>query len=335
MPILTHRPRRIRKHANSRQLMRENAISTDDLIFPIFVVEGKNQRQKIDSMPDIERLSLDQLLIEADELLSLGILAVALFPVVAQNKKSADGKEAFNPKGLIQTAVGELKKKYPQLLIITDVALDPFTTHGQDGLIDKSGYVLNDETVSVLVKQALSHAAAGADIIAPSDMMDGRIGAIRHALEQNHFINTNILAYAAKYASAYYAPFRCAIGSNENLDATGKETYQIDPANSEEALREVELDIAEGADMVMVKPGLAYLDIVYQVKQNFSMPTFAYQVSGEYSQLKAAAQNGWIVEKNTVLETLLCFKRAGADAIISYYAKQAAQWLSAQKQGKK
>ena len=327
MTILTHRPRRMRKHAYTRKLMRENTLTTDDLIFPIFIVEGENQRQSIDSMPDIERLSIDQLLIEAGELVELGILAVALFPVVSEDKKSLGAEEAFNENGLAQQAVRVLKANHPALAVITDVALDPFTTHGQDGLIDDSGYVLNDETTEVLVKQALSHAQAGADIVAPSDMMDGRIGAIRDALEEHDFIHTNILAYSAKYASNYYGPFRDAVGSAKNLGESSKETYQMDPANADEAIREVGLDIEEGADMVMIKPGLPYLDIVHQVKQTFGMPTFAYHVSGEYAMLKAAAQNGWINERPVVLETLLSFKRAGADGILTYYAKQAAKWL--------
>ncbi|MEJ6659619.1 MAG: porphobilinogen synthase [Candidatus Thioglobus sp.] len=327
MPILTHRPRRLRKHTHTRELIRENTLTTDDLIFPIFVIEGENKRESIDSMPDIERMSIDQLLIEAQELVDLGIRAVALFPVVANDKKTLDAQEAFNPDALAQRAVRALKQKFSELAVITDVALDPFTTHGQDGLIDESGYVLNDETVEVLVKQALSHAQAGSDIVAPSDMMDGRIGAIRDALEENGFIHTNILAYSAKFASSYYGPFRDAVGSANNLGASSKETYQMDPANSDEAIREVGLDIDEGADMVMIKPGLPYLDIVYRVKQTFGMPTFAYHVSGEYAQIKAASQNGWIDEKKVVLETLLSFKRAGSDAILTYYAKQAAQWL--------
>jgi len=327
MTILTHRPRRMRKHAYTRELMRENTLTTDDLIFPIFIIEGENKRESIESMPDIERLSIDQLLVEAGELIELGIQAVALFPVVPENKKSLDAKEAFNEDGLAQRAVRALKQNHPKLAVITDVALDPFTTHGQDGLIDENGYVLNDETVEVLVKQALSHAKAGADIVAPSDMMDGRIGAIRDALEEHKFIHTNILAYSAKYASNYYGPFRDAVGSAKNLGESSKETYQMDPANADEAIREVGLDIEEGADMVMIKPGLPYLDIVHQVKQTFGMPTFAYHVSGEYAMLKAASQNGWINERPVVLETLLSFKRAGADGILTYYAKQAAKWL--------
>lgn len=327
MTILTHRPRRMRKHATTRQLMRENTLTANDLILPIFIIEGENQRQSIDTMPNVERLSIDQLLIEAAELVELGIQAVALFPVVPENKKSLRAVESFNPDGLAQCAVRALKVACPNLAVITDVALDPFTTHGQDGLIDDSGYVLNDETVEVLVKQALSHAQAGADIIAPSDMMDGRIGAIRNALEANGYIHTNILAYAAKYASNYYGPFREAVGSAKNLGASSKDTYQMDFANTDEALREVRLDIEEGADMVMIKPGLPYLDLIHQVKQTFAMPTFAYHVSGEYAMLKAACQNGWLEEQKVVLETLMCFKRAGADAILTYYAKQAASWL--------
>ncbi len=327
MTILTHRPRRMRKHEYTRELMRENTLTTDDLIFPIFILEGENQRQSIESMPDIERLSIDQLLIEAAELVELGIRAVALFPVVPKEKKSLNAEEAFNPEGLAQSAVRALKANHPDLAVITDVALDPFTTHGQDGLIDDSGYVLNDETVEVLVKQALSHAKAGADIVAPSDMMDGRIGAIRDALEEKEFIYTNILSYSAKYASSYYGPFRDAVGSAANLGESSKETYQMDPANSDESIREVGMDIDEGADMIMIKPGLPYLDIVYRIKQTFGMPTFAYHVSGEYAMLKAASKNGWINEKPVVLETLLSFKRAGADGILTYYAKQAAKWL--------
>ena len=328
MTILTHRPRRMRKHAYTRELMRENTLTTDDLIFPIFVIEGENKREMIDSMPDIERLSIDQLLLEAKELSELGIRAVALFPVVPDNKKSLDAQEAFNDDGLAQRAVRALKANQPDLAVITDVALDPFTTHGQDGLIDDNGYVLNDETVEVLVKQALSHAKAGADIVAPSDMMDGRIGAIREALEAHQFIYTNILAYSAKYASHYYGPFRDAVGSAKNLGKSSKETYQMDPANANEAIREVGLDIDEGADMVMIKPGLPYLDIVHQIKQTFGMPTFAYHVSGEYAMIKAAGQNGWLNERPVVLETLLSFKRAGADAVLTYYAKQVAIWLN-------
>ncbi|QKQ23893.1 porphobilinogen synthase [Candidatus Ruthia endofausta] len=327
MTILTHRPRRMRKHAHTRKLMRENSLTSSDLIFPIFIIEGKNKRQSIDSMPDIERLSIDQLLIEAAELIELGIQAIALFPVVSTEKKSLDAQEAFNSDGLAQRAIRAIKQKYSNLAVITDIALDPFTTHGQDGLTNNDGYVLNDETIEVLVRQALSHTQAGSDIVAPSDMMDGRIGAIRKALEDNGFIHTNILAYSAKYASHYYAPFRDVVGSLANLGASNKETYQMDPANSNEAIREVGLDIDEGADMVMIKPGLPYLDIIYRVKQTFGMPTFAYHVSGEYAMLKAAVQNNWLKEEQVVLETLLAFKRAGADGILTYYAKQAAKWL--------
>ncbi len=327
MTILTHRPRRMRKHSYTRELIRENRLLTSDLIFPIFIIKGENKRQNINSMPGIERLSVDQLLIEVAELIELGIQAIALFPVVPPIKKSLDAKEAFNPDGLIQRAIYTVKQKYSNLAVITDVALDSFTTHGQDGLIDNNGYVLNDETNEVLVKQALSHAQAGTDIVAPSDMMDGRIEAIRKALEKNGFIHTNILAYSAKYASHYYDPFRDAIDSSANLGESNKKTYQMDPANSNEAIREVGLDIDEGADMIMIKPGLPYLDIVYRIKQNFNIPIFAYHVSGEYAMLKAAVQNNWLKEEQVVLETLLAFKRAGADGILTYYAKQAAKWL--------
>lgn len=323
------RMRRMRRDDFSRRLMRENRLSVDDLIYPMFVIEGENRRETIDSMPGVERVSIDQLLVEAEQCVELGIPAIALFPVVSQDKKSDDAAEAYNPEGLAQTAVTELKKAFPDLGVITDVALDPFTSHGQDGLIDDSGYVLNDETVEVLVKQALSHAQAGADIVAPSDMMDGRIGAIRRALEDNGFIHTRILSYAAKYASSFYGPFRDAVGSAKNLAGGNKYSYQMDPANSDEALHEVELDIHEGADMFMVKPGMPYLDIVRRVKDEFSIPTYVYQVSGEYAMLKAAAQNGWLNEEATVMESLLGFKRAGADGILTYYAKTVAQWLKA------
>jgi porphobilinogen synthase len=317
----------MRKHANTRKLMRENSLSCDDLIYPVFITEGSSVREKIESMPGVERLSIDELIKELKELTKLKIPAIAIFPVVPMEKKSLDAHEAFNPDGLAQRAVKEVKSKYPDMIVITDVALDPFTTHGQDGIIDSSGYVLNDETVEVLCKQALSHAKAGADIVAPSDMMDGRIGAIREELENSGFIHTKILAYSAKYASSYYGPFRDAVGSASNLGASSKESYQMDPGNSDEAIREVSLDIEEGADMVMIKPGLPYLDIVYRVKETFGMPTFAYHVSGEYAQLKAASKNGWINEKPVVLETLLSFKRAGADGILTYYAKEAAKWI--------
>ncbi len=325
------RMRRMRRSDFSRRLMQENSLSVDDLIYPMFVIEGDNKREAIASMPGIERLSIDQLLVEATQCFELGIPAIAIFPVVSDDKKSDDAAEAYNTDGLAQSAVRELKTALPDLGVITDVALDPFTSHGQDGLIDDSGYVLNDETVEVLVKQALSHAEAGADIVAPSDMMDGRIGAIRKALEENKFIHTRILSYSAKYASSFYGPFRDAVGSAKNL-ASGpgsgnKYSYQMDPANSDEALHEVELDIQEGADMFMVKPGMPYLDIVRRVKDTFAIPTYVYQVSGEYAMLKAAAQNGWLDERAVVMESLLGFKRAGADGILSYYAKTVAQWL--------
>jgi len=330
MSILTHRPRRMRKHEFNRSLIRENSLSTDDLIYPLFIVEGKNKRESVKSMPGIERLSIDQLMIEVKEIVDLNIPAIALFPVIATEKKSLEAEESYNSDGLVQRAIRELKRNFSELAVITDVALDPFTSHGQDGLIDNDGYVMNDETVDVLVKQAISHAKAGADIVAPSDMMDGRIGAIRKALEEEGLIHTNILAYSAKYASSFYGPFREAVGSSGNLGSADKKTYQMDPANSNEALREVELDIAEGADMVMIKPGLPYLDVLANVKQVFGMPTFAYHVSGEYSMLKAASQNNWIDEKSCVLEALLCFKRAGADAILTYYAKEVAMWINNQ-----
>jgi porphobilinogen synthase len=323
------RMRRMRHNESSRRLMRETELSCSDLIYPVFILEGEQQREAVPSMPGVERLSIDQLLKEAGEIHALGIPAIALFPVTPANSKSEDAREAFNPQGLAQRAVRALKQSLPELGVITDVALDPFTTHGQDGLIDAHGYVLNDETVEVLVKQALSHAEAGADIVAPSDMMDGRIGAMRTALEQAGYRNTRILAYAAKYASSFYGPFRDAVGSADNLAGGNKYSYQMDPANSNEALREVALDLEEGADMVMVKPGMPYLDIVRRVKDQFGVPTFAYQVSGEYAMLKAASQNGWLDEKSVVMEALLSFKRAGADAILTYYAKAAAHWLRA------
>jgi porphobilinogen synthase len=321
------RMRRMRRDDFSRRLMRENSLSVDDLIYPIFVLEGKGQREEVASMPGVERLSLDELLKEAKEIVALGIPAIALFPVTPEAVKSLDAAEAYNPDGLAQRAVRALKEMYPDLGVITDVALDPFTTHGQDGLIDESGYVMNDETVEVLVKQALSHAKAGADVVAPSDMMDGRIGQIRKALEKEGFIHTRILAYAAKYASSFYGPFRDAVGSSANLGKSDKNSYQMDPANSDEALWEVSLDLDEGADMVMIKPGMPYLDIVRRVKDEFGAPTYVYQVSGEYAMLKAAAQNGWLEEKAVVLESLLAFKRAGADGILTYFAKSAAKWL--------
>ncbi|MDB0021696.1 porphobilinogen synthase [Candidatus Pseudothioglobus singularis] len=327
MSILTHRPRRLRKQEFNRSLVREHILTANDLIYPLFVIEGENIKEKIDSMPGIERLSIDQLLIEAKEIVDLKIQAIALFPVISSEKKTEDAEESYNSDGLVQRAVRALKRSFPELAVITDVALDPFTSHGQDGLINSNGYVLNDETVKVLIKQALSHAEAGADIVAPSDMMDGRIGAIRNALEESGYKNTNILSYAAKYASSFYGPFRDAVGSSGSLGKSDKKSYQMDPGNANEAIREVELDINEGADMVMIKPGLPYLDIVSNVKQTFGVPTFAYHVSGEYAMLKAASQKNWIDEKSTVLETLLCFKRAGADAILTYYAKDAAKWI--------
>ncbi len=321
------RMRRMRRDEFSRRLMRETRLTADDLIYPVFVLEGKGKREKVASMPGIERVSIDELLKEAAELVELDIPALGLFPVTSAEKKSLDAKEAWSPEGLAQRAVRALKKEFPQLGVITDVALDPFTTHGQDGLIDDTGYVLNDETVAVLVKQALSHAEAGADVVAPSDMMDGRIGAIRNALESKGHIHTRILAYSAKYASSFYGPFRDAVGSAANLGAGNKYSYQMDPANSDEALREVALDLEEGADMVMIKPGMPYLDIVRRVKEQFGAPTFVYQVSGEYAMLMAAAQNGWLDEKAVVMESLLSIKRAGADGILTYFAKRAAQWL--------
>lgn len=322
------RMRRMRQFDFSRRLMRENRLTPDDLIYPMFVTDGKSAREPIASMPGIDRVNLDELIREARELKELGIPAIALFPVVADKLKSEKAEESYNPDGLVQRAVRGLKASVPELGVITDVALDPYTIHGQDGLTDKNGYVVNDETVEVLVRQALSHAHAGADIVAPSDMMDGRIGAIRSSLNDAGLINTMILAYSAKYASAFYGPFRDAVGSAKNLGGSGKHTYQMDPANSNESLREVALDIQEGADIVMVKPALPYLDILYRVKQQFGMPTFAYNVSGEYAMLKAAANNGWLDERKTVLEALLSCKRAGADAILTYHAKQVAIWLS-------
>lgn len=321
------RLRRMRYQLFSRRLMRENHLSVDDLICPLFVIEGEQQRQDVASMPGVQRLSLDLLLQEAESLLALGIPAIALFPVIDPQQKSLDAKEAFNPEGLAQRTVRALKQALPELGVITDVALDPFTSHGQDGLLNEEGYVVNDETVAVLCQQALSHAEAGADIVAPSDMMDGRIGAIRDTLEQHGHVNTRILAYSAKYASSFYGPFRDAVGSAGNLGSGNKYSYQMDPANSDEALREIALDLQEGADMIMVKPGMPYLDIIRRAKDQFGVPTFAYQVSGEYAMLKAAAQNGWLDERQVVLESLLAFKRAGCDAILTYFAKNAAQWL--------
>ncbi|MCK5696524.1 MAG: porphobilinogen synthase [Gammaproteobacteria bacterium] len=318
----------MRRDDFSRRLMRESHLSVDDLIYPMFILEGSGQREAIASMPGVERVSIDLLLKEAKELVSLGVPAIALFPVTPQSAKSDDACEAYNPNGLAQRAVMAVKDAYPELGVITDVALDPFTSHGQDGLIDSSGYVLNDETVEVLIKQALSHAQAGADVVAPSDMMDGRIGDIRNALEENNYIHTRILAYSAKYASSFYGPFRDAVGSAANLGKADKTNYQMDPGNSDEALLEVAMDIEEGADMIMVKPGMPYLDIVRRVKQEFGVPTYAYQVSGEYAMTMAAIQNGWLDERKVILESLLCFKRAGADGILSYFSKQVALWLN-------
>ncbi len=321
------RMRRMRFDDFSRRLMRENVLTAADLIYPMFVIPGNQQRQVITSMPGIERVSIDLLLHEAEALVGLGIPAIALFPVTPQEAKTEDAREAYNPNGLAQTAVRELKKHFPELGVITDVALDPFTTHGQDGLIDGNGYVLNDETVEVLVRQAASHAEAGADIVAPSDMMDGRIGAIREQLEADKHINTRILAYSAKYASSYYGPFRDAVGSAANLGKGNKFNYQMDPANSDEAMHEIALDLEEGADMIMVKPGMPYLDIVSRAKTTFQVPTFVYQVSGEYAMHMAAAQNGWLDENAVMMESLVCIKRAGADGILTYFAKRAAEWL--------
>lgn len=321
------RPRRMRRDAFSRRLMQEHVLTCNDLIYPVFVLEGEGRQEDVASMPGVQRQSVDLLLETAAECVALGIPAVALFPVVDPSRKSAGAEEAWNPDGLVPRAVRVLKKAFPELGVITDVALDPYTSHGQDGLIDDSGYVLNDETIAVLVKQALCHAAAGADVVAPSDMMDGRIGATRQALEAAGHIHTRILAYSAKYASAFYGPFRDAVGSAANLGKGSKSTYQMDPANSDEALREVRLDIEEGADMFMVKPGMPYLDIVRRVKSELQVPTFAYQVSGEYAMLKAAAGNGWLDERACVMEALLSFKRAGADGILTYFALDVARWL--------
>lgn len=324
------RMRRVRKQDFSRRLTAENQISVNDLIYPMFILLGKNRREPVESMPGVERLSIDLMLLEAEYLSKLGVPAIALFPVVSQDFKSVCAAEAYNPEGLVQRAVRLLKEHVPQMGVITDVALDPFTTHGQDGIIDDNGYVINDETTQVLVKQALSHAEAGADVVAPSDMMDGRIGAIREALEEAGYIHTQIMAYSAKYASNYYGPFRDAVGSASNLKGGDKKTYQMDPANTDEALHEVAMDVQEGADMVMVKPGMPYLDVVRRVKTELQVPTFAYQVSGEYAMHMAAIQNGWLKEKETVMESLLCFKRAGADGILTYFAKSVAEWLAAE-----
>ena len=322
------RPRRLRKDAFSRKLVRENNLTVNDLIYPCFVLDGHKQSQAIRSMPGVNRQSIELLLKEAEIIHSLGIPAIALFPVTPDNVKSLDAIEAYNPEGLAQRTVRALKAEFPDLGVITDVALDPFTTHGQDGLINEQGHIMNDETLEVLVKQALSHAEAGVDIVAPSDMMDGRIGAIRQQLEAQGHTHTRILAYSAKYASSFYGPFRDAVGSAENLGSANKLDYQMDPANSDEALHEVALDINEGADIIMVKPGMPYLDVLRRIKDTFQKPTFAYQVSGEYAMLKAAAQNGWLDEKMTVMESLLAFKRAGADGILTYFAKDVAKQLA-------
>ena len=328
-PFPAARLRRMRRDNFSRRLMRETRLSVDDLVYPVFVVEGERQRQPVASMPGVERLSLDELLKDAEHWVSLKIPALALFPVIETHSKCTQGRAAWDPEGLIPRAVRALKTRFPELGIITDVALDPYTSHGQDGLLDASGYVMNDETVAALVRQALCHAEAGTDILAPSDMMDGRIGAIRTALEDKGFSGTRILSYAAKYASAYYGPFRDAVGSATNLGAADKFSYQMDPANTDEALQEVAADLQEGADMVMVKPGMPYLDIVRRVKDNFGVPTFVYQVSGEYAMHKAAAQNGWIDEASIILESLVSMRRAGADAILTYFAPQAAELIQA------
>ena len=326
-PYPAGRPRRLRRDAFTRNLVRENSLTPNDLIYPVFVLDGQGRREPVASMPGVERLSLDLLLPVAEECVKLGIPVMALFPVIDGALKTFDGKEATNPKGLVPRVVRELKKRFPELGVMTDVALDPFTTHGQDGLPDEHGYILNDETTEVLVRQSLCQAEAGVDIVAPSDMMDGRIGAIRSALEANRFIHTRIMAYSAKYASAFYGPFRDAVGSSGNLGKADKKVYQMDPGNTDEALREVALDIAEGADMVMVKPGMPYLDVVRRVKDEFKIPTFAYQVSGEYAMLKAAAQNGWLDHDAVMMESLLAFKRAGADGVLTYFAIDAARKL--------
>jgi porphobilinogen synthase len=335
MKILSSYPqRRMRRNRHdefSRRLMREHRLSTDDLIYPVFVIDGKRRTERIDSMPGVERFTIDKLLPHAERCLKLGIPAVAIFPAIERNVKTADGREAANPKGLVPRTVAALQKRFPELGVITDAALDPYTTHGHDGLIDPSGYVLNDETIAVLQRQSLVNAAAGVDVVAPSDMMDGRIAAIRAALDSKGHIHTRILAYAAKYASGFYGPFRDAVGSSSQIGRGNKYSYQMDPANSDEALWEVGLDLAEGADMVMVKPGMPYLDIIRRIKDEFKAPTIAYQVSGEYSMLKAAAQNGWLEERQCAMEALMAFKRAGADAILTYFAIAAATWLKESK----
>jgi len=329
-PFPASRPRRLRRDTFTRNLVREHAVTVNDLIYPVFVLDGANRREAVGSMPGVERLSLDLLLPVAEDCVKLGIPVMALFPVIDASLKTPDGKEALNPEGLVPRVVRALKKEFPELGVMTDVALDPFTSHGQDGLLDDTGYILNDATVEVLVGQALTQADAGVDIVAPSDMMDGRIGAIRDALEAHGHVHTRIMAYSAKYASAFYGPFRDAVGSAANLGKSNKKVYQMDPGNSDEALREVAMDIAEGADMVMVKPGMPYLDIVRRVKDEFRVPTFAYQVSGEYAMLKAAAQNGWLDHDAVMLESLLAFKRAGADGVLTYFAREAARLLQKQ-----
>jgi len=326
-PYPLGRPRRLRRDEFTRNLVREHALSVNDLIYPVFVLDGQNCREAVASMPGVERLSLDLLLPVAEECVKLGIPVMALFPVIDSQLKSLDGKEAHNPDGLVPRVVRELKKRFPELGVMTDVALDPYTSHGQDGVLDETGYILNDETVAILEQQALTQAQAGVDIVAPSDMMDGRIGAIRSVLEANRLVHTRIMAYSAKYASAFYGPFRDAVGSAANLGKSNKKVYQMDPGNTDEALREVALDIAEGADMVMVKPGMPYLDVVRRVKDEFRVPTFAYQVSGEYAMLKAAAQNGWLDHDAVMMESLLGFKRAGADGVLTYFAIAAARLL--------
>lgn len=328
-PYPSGRPRRLRRDSFTRNLVREHALSPHDLIYPVFVLDGQNRREAVASMPGVERLSLDLLLPVAEDCVQLGIPVMALFPVIDTTLKAPDGREAYNPDGLVPRIVRGLKQRFPELGVMTDVALDPYTSHGQDGLLDETGYILNDETIDVLVKQAQTQAAAGVDIVAPSDMMDGRIGAIRAALEASGAIHTRIMAYSAKYASAFYGPFRDAVGSAGNLGKADKKVYQMDPGNSDEALKEVAMDIAEGADMVMVKPGMPYLDVVRRVKDEFRVPTFAYQVSGEYAMLKAAAQNGWLAHDAVMLESLLAFKRAGADGVLTYFARDAARLLRA------
>jgi porphobilinogen synthase len=323
------RMRRMRRDPFSRALMRENTVTASDLIYPVFILDGENQRQQVASMPGVERLSVDLLLKVAEECVALGIPVLALFPVIDASLKTYDGVEATNPDGLVPRAVRALKKHFPQLGILTDVALDPYTTHGQDGLPDETGYIVNEKTIAMLTRQALAQAAAGVDVVAPSDMMDGRMGAIRNALEEHGFIHTRLMAYSAKYASAFYGPFRDAVGSSANLGKADKNTYQMDPANSDEALREVALDLAEGADMVMVKPGMPYLDVVRRVKDEFKVPTFAYQVSGEYAMIKAAAQNGWLDHDKVMMESMMAFKRAGADGVLTYFALDVARKLKA------